>query len=212
MPVVPMEKQNDNNNVHTKTSPVTPNYVEKERDLLRDEVEHLKKQISLKESEEKSMDDYLREMKLFGDLPKDQFSHQYKLWAHPSIKVTRESSRGDLFNPDLILGNIEDSKTLYFLQRDYNILQRLFDMGLRSDGVWDLFENLYYPWLGGVNLTRALKGKERDHQSFIEPVPHIDQAFTYLEKRKMKKEMKGRKKLLSYLQPGDQGGGGIYNE
>lgn len=184
---------------------------DKEHDLLREEVEYLKKQLTSKEKEEKSMDDYLREMKLYGDLPKDQFSHQYKLLFHPSINITKESKRSDLFNPEILLGNIEDSKTLFFLQRDFYILQRIYDMGIRSEGIMDLFDNLYYSWVGSIGLTRALKGKERDHQSFTEHVAQIDQAFTYLEKRKLKKEAKGRKKLLSYLQPGDQGGGGVYD-
>jgi hypothetical protein len=184
---------------------------DKERDLLREEVDYLKKQISSKEQEEKSMDDYLREMKLYSDLPKDQFAHQYKLLFHPSVNITKESKRADLFNPDILLGNIEDSKTLYFLQRDFAILHRLYDMGKRSEGVMDLFNNLYYPWVGQIRLTSALKGRERNHQSFINPEPQMDQAFTYWDKRKVKKEAKGRKKLLSYLQPGDQGGGNIYD-
>jgi fido (protein-threonine AMPylation protein) len=75
----------------------------------------------------------------------------------------------------------------------------------------DLFNNLYYPWVGQIRLTSALKGRERNHQSFINPEPQMDQAFTYWDKRKVKKEAKGRKKLLSYLQPGDQGGGNIYD-
>jgi hypothetical protein len=75
----------------------------------------------------------------------------------------------------------------------------------------DLFNNLYYPWVASIGLTRALKGKKRDHQSFVEPEPHMNQAFTYWEKHKMKKDLKGRKKLLSYLQPGDHGGGNIYD-
>ena len=176
-------------------------------DILNDKISFLQKQLTSKADEKVSMDDYLRDLKLYGDTPKDQFSHQYKLLYHPTIEINETTKRSDLFNPDILLGNIKDSKTLYFFQRDFSILHRLYDMGLRSAGVMDLFNNLYYAWVGQIRLTGALTGNERLLQSFLEPVLSQSEGFTFLEKRKMDKERK--KRLRDYMgQMGIGGGGG----
>lgn len=174
-------------------------------DLLNQKISFLENQIKLKEEKKVSMDDYLRELKLYGDTPKDQFSHQYKLLYHPSIEINNRSKRVDLFNPDILLGNIKDSKTLYFFQRDFSILHRIYDMGLRSGGVMDLFNNLYYAWVGQIRLTGALTGNERLLQSFLEPVLGQTEGFTFLEKHKQDKERK--KRLRDYMAQAGIGGG-----
>jgi hypothetical protein len=183
-------------------------------DMLREQIEYLKKQAAVNEAEERDLEDYLLSMKLYSDLPKDQYGHQYKLLWHPTTQITKTSKRSDLFNPDVLLGNIGDSKTLYFLQRDFAILHRIYDMGLRSEGIMDLFNNLYYPWVGQIRLTAALGGAERSHQSFLEPMSSPFESFTYWQKRAMKKKQKGRRGVMKYLQP--QGGGeqegGIYTD
>lgn len=154
----------------------------------------------------RSFEDYLRELKLYGDVPKDQFGHQYKLLWHPSIDINKDTKRRDLFNPDILLGNIKDSKTLYFFQRDFNLLHRFYDMGLRSPGVMDLFDNIFYSWEGSLRMTGALGGTERQLQSFLEPLQAPFESFTYLEKRRMEKEQK--KRLKDYIPMGRGGGGG----
>lgn len=161
------------------------------------------------EEKKLSMDEYLKELKLYGDTPRDQFSHQYKLLYHPNIEINERSKRVDLFNPDILLGNIKDSKTLFFFQRDFSILHRFYDMGLRSMGVMDLFNNLYYAWIGQIRLTGALTGNERLLQSFLEPMLTEQEGFTFLEKRKMEKERKKRlKDYMSQAGIGRSGGGG----
>lgn len=185
-----------------------------ETNLLNEKILLLESQLKAKEDKKVSMDDYLRELKLYGDTPKDQFSHQYKLLYHPNVEINNRSKRVDLFNPDILLGNIKDSKTLYFFQRDFSILHRIYDMGLRSEGVMDLFNNLYYAWVGQIRLTGALTGNERLLQSFLEPTLPTSEGFTFLEKRKIDKEKK--KRLRDYMsqagigghgQGGGQGGG-----
>jgi hypothetical protein len=187
-------------------------------DLLNEKIVFLEKQLIQKDDKKTSMDDYLRELKLYGDTPKDQFSHQYKLLYHPSVEINTRSKRVDLFNPDILLGNIKDSKTLYFFQRDFSILHRIYDMGLRSEGVMDLFNNLYYAWIGQIRLTGALTGNERLLQSFLEPVLSQSEGFSFLEKHKVEKEKK--KRLRDYMAQAGLGrgaggggggqGGGVY--
>lgn len=163
---------------------------------------------------ERNFDEYLKELKLYGDLPKDQFAHQYKLLFHPSIDVNEHSKRRDLFNPDILLGSIKDSKTLYFFQRDFLLLHRFYDMGLRSPGVMDLLNNLFYSWEGTIKLTGALGGTERWLQSFLEPGQPSFESFSFLEKRKMEKERKKRlKDYVPNLGGGrGGGGGGVYGD
>jgi len=181
--------------------------------ILEEKVTYLEKQLQEKESKTVSFDEYLRELKIYSDIPRDQFGHQYKLLYHPSQEISKKSRRSELFNPDILLGNIKDSRTLYFLQRDFAILHRLFDMGLRSEGVMDLFNNLYYPWVGQIRLTSALGGTERNLQSFLEPQQQQFESFSYWQKRQQKKQGK-RKRFMDYLQPqggGEGGGGNIYD-
>jgi len=161
----------------------------------------------------RSFEEYLRELKLYGDMPKDQFSHQYKLLYHPNIEINEHAKRRDLFNPDILLGNIKDSKTLYFFQRDFSILHRFFDMGLRSEGIMDLFDNLFYSWEGSLRMTGALGGTERQLQSFLEPLQAPYESFSFLEKRRIEKERK--KRLKDYIpigrgSSGGRGGGNVY--
>ena len=184
--------------------------LDEERDVLEEKITFLEKQIKEHDEKRKNFDEYLRELKLYGDVPKDQFSHQYKLLYHPTIEINQESKRSDLFNPDILLGNIKDSRTLYFLQRDFAILHRLYDMGLRSEGVMDLFNNLYYPWVGQIRLTGALGGDERWLQSFLEPMQQPSESFSYMQKQREKKAQKrGGKRFKDYIVP--QSGGGIYD-
>lgn len=184
-------------------------------EVLNEKIHYLEDEIKKREEKKISMDEYLRELKLYGDTPKDQFSHQYKLLYHPNVEINTRSKRVDLFNPDILLGNIKDSKTLYFFQRDFSILHRIYDMGLRSLGVMDLFNNLYYAWVGQIRLTGALTGNERLLQSFLEPVLSEAEGFTFLEKRKAEKERK--KRLRDYMAQtgiggGSRGGGGMGNQ
>jgi hypothetical protein len=174
--------------------------------VLKEKVTYLEDEIRKRDEKKISMDEYLRELKLYGDTPKDQFSHQYKLLWHPNVEINERSKRVDLFNPDILLGNIKDSKTLYFFQRDFSILHRIYDMGLRSGGVMDLFNNLYYAWIGQIRLTGALTGNERLLQSFLEPQLGEVEGFSFLEKRKAEKERK--KRLRDYMAQAGLGRGG----
>lgn len=181
--------------------------------ILEEKIVYLEKLIQEKENKTVSFDEYLRELKIYSDVPRDQFGHQYKLLYHPGQEISKKSRRSELFNPDILLGNIKDSRTLYFLQRDFAILHRLFDMGIRSEGVMDLFNNLYYPWVGQIRLTSALGGTERNLQSFLEPQQQQFESFSYWQKRQQKKQGGKRKRFMDYLQPqgGGEGGGNIYD-
>ena len=71
----------------------------------------------------------------------------------------------------------------------------------------DLFNNLYYPWVGQIRLTSALGGTERSLQSFLEPVQQQFESFSFWQKHQQKKQGKKRR-LQDYIMPQEGGGGG----
>ena len=88
--------------------------------LLRAEIKNTEGKPKIKPAE-----DYINEMRKYGDTPKDQFAHQFRLLFHPQ---SPPGSQMDLLPPDAILGLVKDSKTLLFLQNDNAILNRFYDM------------------------------------------------------------------------------------
>ncbi|RLF50328.1 MAG: hypothetical protein DRN24_06715 [Thermoplasmata archaeon] len=154
-----------------------------------------------------STERYLKELRLYGEVPTDMYSHQYKMLFHQPIEP---KSKTELMSPDALLGYVKDSKTLVFFQNDFTLLQRLFDMGTRSEAIMDVFENLYYAWIGEMRLTSALGGTERLLQAFIEPVATPYEAFSLWQKMKEKKEIKKKMKSLKDFLPKPGGEEKIY--
>lgn len=150
---------------------------------------------SSEKKEKKTVEDYIQENRMYGDTPKDQFSHQFKLLFHP---YKSPKTQMDLLPPDAILGVVQDSKTLILLQNDIGLLNRFFDMGKRSQGVMELFDSLFYSWWQQMRLTGALGGTERWLQSFMEPTGITYEGLSYMEKRKAKKMAK-EKGIRDYL-------------
>lgn len=151
----------------------------------------------------KTVEDYIYETRMYGDVPKDQFGHQFKLLFHAQ---TTPKSQMDLLPPDAVLGLIKDSKTLFLLQNDIALLNRFFDMGLRSEGVMELFDSLFYSWWQQMRMTGALGGTERWLQSFLEPIGVPYESFSFLEKQKAKKMAKKKLDIMGRIR-GLQGSG-----
>jgi len=162
-------------------------------DKLQRELEIKTKELEAKKKKEMKFSSYINESRFYSNMPHDQFAHQTQIVKHPGRDPEK---RSELLDPDILLSNIQDSRTLFLLQRDYLILHRFYDMGTRSDGIHLVWESRYHPWVGQVRMTSAYKGGERRMQSFLEPTPSPTEGFTYLEKRKMKKESKGIGKFL----------------
>lgn len=138
---------------------------------------------------EKTIEDYIHDSRMYGDVPKDQFGHQFKLLFHPQ---SAPKTQMDLLPPDALLGLIKDSKTLYYFQQEEALLNRFFDMGQRSKGLLELFDSLFYPWWQQLRMTGALGGTERWLQSFLEPTSVPYEGFSFLEKRQAQKVAKSR--------------------
>lgn len=147
-----------------------------------------------KQHEEKGFGDYVKQTQYYANMPTDPYSHQYQLLHRPHKDV---KDFGDLLDADIVLSNIQGSRTLLFYQRDFHLLTRLFDMAKRSNGIMELFKPLYYSWKGQIRMTGALKGKERSYQSFLEP-EYSESGFSFpiLPKKK-----KSKRNVQDYLTP-----------
>jgi len=160
-----------------------------ERKHYLDEIKRLEKlqiQSAEKNIKIKTPEQVVAEMRKFGDVPKDQFSHQYKLLYHPQ---SAPETQMDLLPPDALLGLVKDSKSLLFLQNDNALLNRFFDMGKREPGIMELFNSLFYSWWQQMRMTGILGGNERWLQSFLEPNHIAYEGFSFLEKRNAKKKL-----------------------
>jgi len=177
-----------------------------ERDAFLNEMKRLEGTRTEDKTKPKVMtaEEYVHEMRLYGDTPKDQFSHQFKLLFHPQ---SPPRSQMDLLPPDAILGLVKDSKTLMHLQKDNEILNRLFDMGNRNKGIMDLFDSLFYSWWQQMRMTGILGGNERWLQSFLEPRSVSYEGFTFWEKQKAKKANKqqGIANIMKQMQSNIEG-------
>jgi hypothetical protein len=151
------------------------------------------------ETKEKTVEDLIHESRMYGDVPKDQFSHQFKLLFHPS-KPPKNAM--DLLPPDALLGLIKDSKTLLLFQNDQVLLNRFYDMGNRSEGIMEVFKSLFYPWYQQLRLTGALGGTERWLQSFLTPGQMAYEGFSLSpsERKQMEKEAKKGGNIYAMLQ------------
>jgi hypothetical protein len=188
-----------------------------ERDEVLGKIDQLRKEIEQRnttkdESKVKdapSASDFGKYMELgsfYANIPHDPYSHQFQLIHKPGRAVKDLS---EILDPNILLSNISDSKTMYFYQRDFYYLSRFFDMGKRSVGVMNVWKALFHPWVGQIRMTSAMKGRERDLQSFLDvpAMPSEGYGVGWWEKRKQKKK---KKELMDHLQPENSYGGNIY--
>lgn len=141
--------------------------------------------------------EYVQKTQYYSNMPNDPYSHQYQLLHRPHSDVKEFS---DILDADIILSNINGDRAMLLCQRDLHFLTRFFDMGKRSPGVMRLFNTLYYSWRGQMRMTGALKGKERDLQSFLEPQV-VEHGFSFPKKKKPKK----RQGWQDYMTPQEEG-------
>lgn len=169
------------------------------KQLLLNKIAELERQVELRRKKDQKFSEYVKESRFYANIPHDQFAHQTQIVRHPGRDPDK---RSELLDPDIVLSNIQDSRTLFLLQRDFLILHRFYDMGMRSAGLMMVFESRYHPWVGQVRMTSAYHGGERRMQSFLEPTISPTEGFTYAEKRRAKKQEKG---IQRFLRPQDEG-------
>lgn len=170
-------------------------------ELLR-QIKFLEAKLDKDSKERKTPEDLIQDIKLYGDVPQNLVSHQHKLLFHLQKPPKTQM---DLLPPDALLGLVKDSKTLFLLQKDNEILNRFFDMGQRNEGIMDLFNSLYYSWWQQLRMTVTLGATERKLQSLLEPDTAPFESFSFLEKKKIQKMAK-KGDLFSQLKNMTEGG------
>lgn len=156
-----------------------------------------------KEEKEKTpgFAEYVAKSMKMANIPTDPYSHQFQLLNSPGHKI---ADYNDLMDPAILLGNVADNKTMLLMQRDFYYLSRFFDMGKRSEGMLSVFNVFYHTWVGQCRMTASLQGNERNLQSFLEPSLAQAPGFGFLSRKKKKKG--GKKKIMDYMTPEDEGG------
>ena len=162
---------------------------DKEKEEFLRQIHFLQEKINQKDIKKKTPEEIIQDIKMYGDTPQNVVAHQHKLLFHVQKPP---SSQMDL------LGLVKDSKTLFLLQKDNELLNRFYDLGTRNDGVMELFDSLFYSWWQQLRMTGTLGATERWLQSFLEPVGVPYEGFTFLEKRQAKKIAKNQN-LLTQL-------------
>lgn len=142
---------------------------------------------------------YIERSAFYSNIPDNIFSQQFQIIHRPAKEINHE----DLIVDETIqLSSIKDNKTMLLYQRDQRLLQRLYDMSKRSEGIEQFFRTIYYGWRGEIKMTYALEGKERKLQSFLEP-EEVQSGFAF---PRIKKSKRQKKQLMDYMTPEDQGG------
>ncbi|HEC72705.1 MAG TPA: hypothetical protein ENI36_03775 [Thermoplasmatales archaeon] len=152
------------------------------------------------DKEESGFSEYLEKSSFYANIPDNVFSQQFQIIHKPAKEINHEDL---IVDEDIQLSSIKDSKTLILYQRDQRLLQRLYDMATRSEGVKRFFRTTVYGWRGEIKMTYALKGKERRLQSFLD-IEDENDGFSFPKLKKSKKKQK--KQIMDYMIPEDQGG------
>jgi len=106
------------------------------------------------------LSDYVHKSNVIGIMPKDQFGHKAFLLQRDEDYIT---SFQKLANKQILMANLNE-KIIRLYQNDILILTELFSASVRDSALFPFFEELYYGWIGELNMTRTIKGKEADAQ------------------------------------------------
>ena len=130
---------------------------------------------------------------------KDPFSHAMELLRS---KNKDPKCYADLWDQNILLGDISDQKTLLLYQRDYRILTAMFGLGKRSPAMMDLFQREYQTFLMQIRMTSAMGGAERSYQAMQVP-DRIHKGFVFGSRRGKAKK---RQDIQDYLTPQEEPG------
>jgi hypothetical protein len=148
--------------------------------------------------------EYTQDMQVRGHVPDNPFAHAHML-INPSHKDTEKDGFDVLSDPQILLGFIEDSKTLRLFQKDLELLAVMCGMAQRSGVFSYVFPILWNATKINIRVTSAMDGTERYLQAFhITGTPSKRKGFGILKKGKKKREP------IEYIIPEGEEEQGIY--
>jgi len=131
--------------------------------------------------------DYTQEMQRIGYSPDNPYGHATYLISSPKKNIAKDGL--DVMNdPQILLGFIENEKSLRLYQMDIYYLTHMCNMGLIDPMMAHIFAPLWQNFKNEVRVTSAMGGSERQYQAFHIPQPVKSKGFSLFGKRKKKRE------------------------
>jgi len=131
---------------------------------------------------------YTQDQQVLSQLPHDQFGHAYTLINNRSRKMEKEGF-DIIADPQILLGNIKDEKSLKFYQMDVMLLTNLLACALNDPVMKVVFDPLWTVFKQEIRSTCNIDGVERSYQAFHVPMGQASRkGFGLFNKKKKQKE------------------------
>jgi len=112
---------------------------------------------------------YTQDQQMLSQLPHDQFGHAYTLINNRSRKMEKEGF-DIIADPQILLGNIKDEKSLKFYQMDVMLLTNLLACAINDPVMKVVFDPLWTAFKSEIRSTCNIDGIERSYQAFHVPM------------------------------------------
>ena len=132
---------------------------------------------------------YTQDQQMLAQLPHDQFGHAYSLINNRSRKMEKEGF-DIIADPQILLGNIKDEKSMKFYQMDVMLLTNILACALNDPVMKVVFDPLWTNFKQEIRSTCNIDGIERSYQAFHIPFSRTagKKGFGFLSKKKKQKE------------------------
>jgi len=147
--------------------------------------------------EETRFGSYTQDMQRIGYTPDNPYGHAWGLVNSPEKKFEVDGFN-TLNDPQILLGDIENEKSLRLYQRDLHYLTNMCSIAMNDPMFKTVFETLWQIFKNEVRITSAMGGKERQYQAFHIPQQNTSRGFSFFGKKRKKP-----KEPMEYIFPQD---------
>jgi len=158
-----------------------------------------------KNTKDSGFSNYTQSEQMQGFMPTNPYDHAYGLLAGQGHAKKIEKDGIDVINdPQIMLGTIDDPKTLRRYQLDLYYLTNMAGLAINDPMFKSIFEVLWTNFRNEVRITSAMDGAERQYQAFHIPSPRVKRGFRLGIKRKKPREP------IDYVLPQEEDEGGMF--
>lgn len=167
-----------------------------EEEQVSNLLDELNERFTQKTGKKSGFESYAEETQRFGYIPDNQFAHAYMLLTTQQKEF--EKHKWEVIDdPQIMLGNIENEKTMRYYQRDLFYLIQMCGIAMYDPIFKEIFIPLWKVFKSEVRITSAMGGTERQYQAFHIPQASGKRGFSLFGKKKKKK----KKETMEYLIP-----------
>ena len=131
---------------------------------------------------------YTQDQQMLSQLPHDQFGHAYTLINNRSRKMEKEGF-DIIADPQILLGNIKDEKSMKFYQMDVMLLTNILACAINDPVMKVVFDPLWTAFKQEIRSTCNIDGVERSYQAFHVPSRGVaKKGFGLFNKKKKQRE------------------------